>query len=57
MLRVVVEEPGRGGDVVKGDVERRQLPCSMPTVSGTTFFSENTFELRHAGLPARFRVV
>ena len=56
MLRVVVEEPGRGGDV-KGDVERRQLPCSMPTVSGTTFFSENTFELRHAELPARFRVV
>ena len=40
MLHVVVEEPGRGGDVVKGDVERRQLPCSMPTVSGTTFFSD-----------------
>lgn len=56
MLHVVVEEPGRGGDVVNGDVER-QLPCSMPTVSGTTFFSENTFELRHAELPARFRVV
>ena len=57
MLRVVVEEPGRGGDVVNGDVERRQLPCSMPTVSGTTFFSGNTFKLRLAELPARFRAV